>query len=497
MFVKLLGRGLLSHQLYRGLRQAILDGRLLPLERLPSTRTLARDLGVSRNVVVEAFRQLGNEGYLDARTGSGTYVSRSLPDALLTPFESRAPKRAAPARRRALSSLARRALDLSPLPPPGAPLSRTLRYDFQYGLPSLADFPHREWSRIVSRRARDISLSTLRYGRVLGYGPLRKEVAAFAARSRGVAATHKQVVIVSGVQQALDIVARLAIDPGDLVVVEEPCYQAARQTFQAAGARLLPVAVDDRGLLTGQLPSRRNVKVAYVTPSHQFPLGGILPLPRRLELLRWAERCGSYILEDDYDSEYQYEGRPVEAMQGIDRSSRVLYVGTFSKVLSPALRIGYLIAPEALIPAIASIKFLTDGQSPTFEQAVLAEFLSEGHFERHLRRTRERNESRRAAVIEALTKELGSSVEIEGASAGVHLVVWLPRVPPGRLPSVVSLATSRGLGIYSVAPYYLRPPARAGLLLGYASLREKEIREAVGILAAVLRESCGTSMAAS
>jgi GntR family transcriptional regulator/MocR family aminotransferase len=486
MFVRLEGKGPLSRQLYRGLRHAILDGRLPPGGRLPSTRRLARDLGLSRNVVVDAFQELGNEGYLDAHARSGTYVSRTLPDKRLTPFVTRAPE-PGPAEMPTLSSLARRALDLTPLPPPGSPPG-PLRYDFQYGLPALADFPHREWSRIVGRRARDVSLSTLRYGRVLGHGRLRKEVAAFAARSRGVAATPDRVVIVSGVQQALDLVARVTLDPGDPVVVEEPCYQAARQTFQAAGARLLPVTVDDRGLVTSELPER-DVKIAYVTPSHQFPLGGILPLTRRLELLRWADRRSAYVVEDDYDSEYQYEGRPVEAMQGLDRSGRVLYVGTFSKVLFPSLRIGYLIAPKTLIPAIASIKFLTDGHSPTFEQEVLAEFLTEGHFERHLRRTRAKNEARRAALIDALEKELGSSVEIEGASAGVHLVAWFPQISPAQLPAVLSLATSRGLGIYSVAPYYLRPPARAGLLLGYASLREKEIGEAVRLLAAVLRDS--------
>jgi GntR family transcriptional regulator/MocR family aminotransferase len=492
VFVKLEGKGHLSQQLYRGLRRAILDGLLPPEGRLPSSRQLARDLGLSRNVVVEAFQQLGSEGYLDARTGSGTYVSKSLPDSLLAPFKAKAPW-PVPSKQPALSALARRVLDLSPLPPPGTPAASPLRFDFQYGLPALADFPHGEWSRIVSRRARTITLSTLRYGRILGYGPLRKEVAAFASRSRGVAATPEQVLIMSGVQQALDLVARLAIEPGDRVVIEEPCYQAARQAFQAAGARLVPVPVDDRGLDTTRLPSEEKVKLAYVTPSHQFPLGGILPLQRRLELLRWAERKECFILEDDYDSEYQYEGRPVEAMQGLDRAGRVLYVGTFSKVLFPSLRIGYLIAPESLVPAIAAVKFLADGPSPTFEQAVLADFLSEGHFERHLRRTRERNQARRAALMDALTNELGESIQIEGASAGVHLVVWLPRVSPGRLGAVLSLAAARGLGIYSVEPYYFRPPTRAGLLLGYASLREKDIRQAVTLLAEVLREAATSS----
>jgi GntR family transcriptional regulator/MocR family aminotransferase len=492
LFVKLEGRGHLSQRLYRGLRRAILDGRLTPGARLPSTRALASDLGLSRNVVVEAFQQLLGEGYVDARTGSGTYVSRTLPDAPLEPWKARKPGRERPLRQPSLSPQARQVLALAPLPPPGGAVRPGLRYDFQYGVPALPDFPHQEWSRIVTRRARGITLATLRYGRVLGYGPLRKAIASYLSRSRGIVATPAQIVVVNGTQQGLDLIARLLVRPGDRVVVEEPCYQAARQVFQTIGARLLPTAVDDRGLDTAHLPSRVDVRIAYVTPSHQFPLGGILPLQRRLELLRWAERSNAYIVEDDYDSEYQYEGRPVEAVQGLDRSGRVLYVGTLSKVLFPSLRIGYLIVPGSLIPALASLRFLTDGHTPTFEQAVLTDFISEGHFERHLRRSRERNKARRAVLMQALEAHLGDSVQMAGASAGVHVVLWLRRVAPERLDALIAAAAERGLGIYSIAPYYLEHPRRAGLLLGYASLGEREIREGIALLARVLRESAAS-----
>jgi GntR family transcriptional regulator/MocR family aminotransferase len=458
---------------------------------LPSTRLLATELGLSRNVVVEAFQQLLGEGYVDAQTGSGTYVSRTLPDALLAPWKARAPGRGAPIRRPVLSPQARQVLALAPLPPPGGSDRPGLRYDFQYGVPALSDFPHQEWSRIVTRRARGISLATLRYGRVLGYGPLRKAIASYLSRSRGIVATPAQVIVVNGTQQALDLIARLLVRPGDRVLVEEPCYQAARQLFQAVGARLVPAAVDDRGLDTSQLPSNLDVRVAYVTPSHQFPLGGILPLQRRLELLRWAERSNAYIVEDDYDSEYRYVGRPVEAVQGLDRAGRVLYVGTLSKVLFPSLRIGYLIVPQALVPALASLRFLTDGHTPTFEQAVLTDFIAEGHFERHLRRSRERNKARRAALIQALETHLGDSVEIAGASAGVHVVLWLRRVAPQRLDALLEAAAARGLGIYSIAPYYLEGPRRAGLLLGYANLSEREIGDGIWLLGKVLRENGG------
>jgi GntR family transcriptional regulator/MocR family aminotransferase len=487
MFVKLDGKGALNQRLYRGLRRAILDGRLPPGTRLPSTRELAVDLGLSRNVAVLAFRQLLNEGYVDARTGSGTYVCRTVPDTVLMPWTTRNGSTAAP-RRPVLSPRATEVLALAPLPAPGRPVRPGLRYDFRYGVPALSDFPHQEWSRIMARCARSISLRMLRYGHTLGYGPLRKAIAGYVARARGVATTADQVVIVNGAQQGLDLIARLLIAPGDRVVVEEPGYQAARLVFQAGHASLLPVPVDEKGIDTSLLPRGVEVRLAYVTPSHQFPLGGVLPLPRRLELLQWAEQSGAYIVEDDYDSEFRYDGRPVEAIQGLDRTGCVLYVGTFSKVLFPSLRIGYLIVPASLTSVIASLRFLTDYHTPTFEQAVLTDFISEGHFERHLRRSRERNKARRAALLHALRTELGDSVEIAGASAGVHLVVWLRGLASARLDAIVAQAAARGLGIYSVAPYYLRRPRRAGLLLGYANLRERDIREGIALLAGVVRD---------
>ncbi len=486
MFLKLEGKGPLNQRLYRGLRRAILDGRLPPGTRMPSTRGLAEDLGLSRNVAVMAFRQLVDEGYADARTGSGTYVSGMLPDGLLTPWGIRRSE-APPSSRPPLSPRAERVLALGPLPPPGRHRPG-LKYDFQYGVPALSDFPHEVWSRIVTRRARAISLKMLRYGRTMGYWPLRKAIASYCARSRGVAASPEQVVVVNGTQQALDLIAQLLIRPGDPVLVEDPCYQAARQVFAAAGAAILPTAVDECGLDTSRLPEGAGVRLAYVTPSHQFPLGGILPLERRLELLRWAQRTGSLIVEDDYDSEFRYDGQPVASVQGLDGVGRVLYVGTFSKVLFPSLRIGYMIVSKSLTTAIAGLRFLTDCHSPTFEQTVLADFLSEGHFERHLRRSRERNKARRIALLESLKTHLGDSVVIAGASAGVHLVLWLREVRPDQLDTLLARAAGRGLGIYSVEPYYSHPPQRAGLLLGYANLSEEEIREGVALLARVLRE---------
>ena len=485
MLVSLRGRGPLNQRLYRGLRQSILEGRLAAGTRLPSTRVLAGDLGLSRNVVVMAFDKLLDEGYVEARVGSGTYVSASLPDAAMAPWHRRVREATASPPPR-LSAQARRVLSLAPLPAPTAPVRSGLKYEFRYGLPAIADFPADAWSRVVARRARGLKITSLRYGRARGYQPLREAIAQYVMRARGVVATAEQVIVVNGSQQALDLVSRLLLDPGDSVVVEEPCYQGARTVFLGAGARLLPVRVDDNGLDVTRLPRRGSIRLAYVTPSHQFPLGGLMPLGRRLELLRWAEETGAHVLEDDYDSEFRYEGRPVEAVQGLDRSGRVLYAGTFSKVLFPSLRIGYLIVPPSMVPALAAMKFLTDMHTPTFEQEALADFIVEGHFERYLRRSRARNAARRAALLAALDEHFGDRVAVVGANAGVHVVVWLRGIDASQMEAIRHRAAGKGVGVYSVAPHYVRPPRRAGLLFGYACLSERDIREGVSLLSTVV-----------
>ncbi len=492
MLVKLDGDGPLTRRVYRGLRCAILEGRLAAGERLPSTRTLATELGVSRNVVVIAFEHLMAEGYIEGRTGSGTFVAGTLSDQALAPWRPRArPERTR--REIALSPMARRARALAPLPAPGTPRQAALPYDFRYGLPAVADFPQQLWSRLMTRRAAALSIRTLHYGRTLGHAPLRQAIAEYVTRARGVIATADQVVIVNGAQQGFDLVARLLLGPDDRVVVEEPGYQAARQAFELTGATVVPVSVDAGGLDVSRLPRDGGVRLAYVTPSHQFPLGGILPLPRRLELLQWANEVGAHVLEDDYDSEFRYEGRPVEAVQGLDRQGRVLYVGTFSKVLYPSLRIGYLIVPGPLVEPLAALKFLSDSQTTTFDQEVLTDFITGGHFERHLRRSRVRNAARRRTLLAAIGDAFGDEVSIAGENAGLHVVLWPRHLGTGDLEAVVAAALDRGVGIYPLTPYYARPPGRAGLILGYACLTEREIREGVSILADVLRPFCGRS----
>jgi GntR family transcriptional regulator/MocR family aminotransferase len=483
------GAGPLYKRLYRSLRAAILDGRLPPGERLPSTRSLATALGLSRNVVLLAFDQLLAEGYTSGRVGSGTFVSKILPDSSVRAWRTPvAPHPMAPTRP---SRHARRAAAVQRLPAAGAAAvggGMPIQYDFRYGTPAYADFPHETWRRLLARRARAISVRSLSYGPAEGYPPLREAIAAYLRRSRGVAATSEQVVIVNGSQQALDLTTRLLIDDGDRVVVEEPSYASARHIFAAAGARLVLGPVDENGLVVDRLPRRGTVRLAYVTPSHQFPAGSVLSLARRFELLRWAEKVRAHVLEDDYDSEFHYEGRPLAAVQGLDRSGRVLYAGTFSKVLFPSLRIGYLVVPSPLIPTLAAVRWLADCHTPTFEQEVLTEFIAEGHFENHLLRSRARYASRRAALVEALAQSLGSRVRLAGAAAGVHVVAWLKELRSTDLPALVGRAAEKGVGIYPVTPHFVHPPREAGLLLGYASLDERAIAEGVRRLAAVLDE---------
>lgn len=485
MLVRLDGDGRLNQRLYRGLRRLILDGSFAPGSRLPSTRSLARDLGLSRNVVLTAFAQLVDEGYAEGRGGSGTFVSTTLPDPRLAPPPSHV-RAKAPETLPRLSSHAHGVLKLAPLPAVGRPPRAGLRYDFRYGVPAVAEFPQQTWSRLVARRARKMSVNTLRYGRALGFLPLCEAIADYVRRARGVAATAQQVIIVNGAQQGLDLVARLLIDSGARVTMEEPSYLSARQVFAAAGASLVPVPVDEHGIDVSQLPRGEAVRLAYVTPSHQFPLGGVLPLARRLELLQWARDADVWIVEDDYDSEFWYDGRPVEAIQGLDATGRVIYIGTLSKVLFPSLRLGYLIVPEALVPALAALKFLMDRHAPTFEQEVLADFITEGHFERHVRRARARNASRRAVMLDTFREVLGDRIEIVGENAGIHMVVWLHGMPARGMGDLIARAADRGLGIYSVAPHYVEPPATAGLLLGYGCLTEREIRDGVRLLAEVI-----------
>jgi len=465
-------------QLYRRLRESILKGELVPGARLPATRVLASDAGVSRNTVLLAYDQLRAEGYVDGQVGAGTFVARELPDDGPTPPARQKPAKAASL---GVSAYAARA-QMMPAPTM-APPPRRIRYDFRYGLPGVAEFPRDVWRKLLARHARRVSVATSRYAAPAGLAPLREAIADYLRRARAVDCDAEGVAIVNGSQQALDLIARLLVDPGDAVLIEEPHYLGAREVFLAAGARLIPCPVDADGLDIERAPKEaRKARLAYVTPSHQFPTGAVMPLARRLALLAWARANRAYVIEDDYDSEFRYGGRPVEAVQALDSAGQVIYVGTMSKTLFPSLRLGYVVLPPALMKPFLAIKHLSDRHTSTLIQLVLADFIAEGHFERHVRRVKAQNAKRRAAVLRTLAEVFGDRVRIEGSNAGLHLMLWFNDRPPGDTAGIVEAAACAGVGVYPVGPYYLGKPRAAGLLLGYAALSEREIEAGIRLL---------------
>lgn len=348
-------------------------------------------------------------------------------------------------------------------------------YDFAYGRSDLETFPFEMWRRILLRCARKAPVSELDYGPAGGSIALREAICSHLRRSRAVVCDSSQVIVVNGSQQALDLIARVLIERGDRVAIEDPAYQGTREILRAAGAGLLPIAVDRDGLDPAKLPSK--VRIVLVTPSHQFPTGVILPLARRMNLLEWAKRSNAIIVEDDYDGEFRYGGHPLESLQGLDREGRVIYIGTFSRTIFSALRIGYLVIPKNLVAAFAAAKWLCDRHTATLEQQTLAEFISSGMYERYLRRVRRRNAACRDALLGAIRTHLGDRVEVSGDGAGAHMVLW-PRQRV-REETLTARAAERGVGIYGIAPYFLKRPRRAGIMLGYSRMREVQIREGI------------------
>jgi len=470
----------LHRQLYEELRQAILTRRLLPRQRIPSTRTLAKSLGISRATVTLSYEQLLSEGYLQTAPGSGTFVCAQLPDHLLQ-SDSVEPIHRASKLPIALStygaSLNRP--ELVRVPQPDAAIS------FRYGQPALDQFPIDLWRRRLSRHCR-LSHDMLKYATdARGHKPLREELVHYLSRARAVQCNPDQVIVVNGSQQSLDLLARLLVNQGDWVALEDPGYLAARRTFQSQGARLYPVPVDESGLVVKKLEHcPEPIKLVYITPSHQFPTGAVLSLPRRLELLAWAQQAGAMIIEDDYDSEYRYADRPFPALQGLDQSDSTLYVGTFSKVLFPALRIGYLVVPPSLVEVFIRAKWLADRQCPLLEQYVLADFISEGHLERHIRRMRTLYDQRRRSLVEALMLYLGQRVTILGENAGIHLMVRLHTSLSDE--EIVHRALQVGVGLVPAQPYYLSGDSSGEFIFGYAELNESQIQEGIRRLAQVL-----------
>jgi GntR family transcriptional regulator/MocR family aminotransferase len=471
----------LYRQLYEWLRGAILSGQLRPGTRLQSTRELAAELRVSRNTVMNAFEQLLAEGYLEGQIGSGTYVSRALPDEML---KVSAPRPRATSVSRKGRRLSERGAALANVALTTSKNIASVRA-FRAGTPALDAFPAELWSRLLARRWRNPPRELLGYSHAAGYQPLREAIATYLGAARAVRCDAEQVIIVSGAQQALDLISRLLLNPGDAAWIEDPGYLGTRAAFTGAGARLVPVPVDEEGLdvATGEARAPDG-RLVYVSPSHQYPLGVTMSLARRLALLEWASRSGAWIIEDDYDSEYRYAGRPLAAMQGLDQEGRVIYLGTFSKVMFPSLRMGYLVAPPDMVEAFAAARGVLSRFTPSMDQAALADFINEGHFARHIRRMRTLYAERQAVLVETSRRELDGLLEVEPHEAGIHLVGWLPEGIDDRRAS--EEADKQGVEAQALSGFSIKHKRRGGLLLGYAGYDERQIRVGVRRLATAL-----------
>ena len=479
ILLRLDGKGSLHRQAYRALKAAILTGRLAAGERLASTRECARDLGLSRNTVLQAYDQLIAEGYAVTRRGAGTFVAASLPKARRSTSSAAATVRI-DADASELSAIGRRLNEMIASQRvtwsiPREPVS----YDFRYGEPAYGDLPLATWARLLGRRARRLSTRRLSYQPPGGAPQLRQALAGYLSRARGVVCSPEQILIVRGSQQSIDLATRLLVDAGDRVVLEEPHYTGFSFCLSALGAEVTYVPVDEHGLRVEELRGVAAARLACVTPSHQYPAGGVLSLPRRLELLEWARSRRAYVLEDDYDGEFRFEGRPLECLQALDRHGRVLYAGTSSKILFPSLRIGWLVVPPALLSTFQAAHALADTGTASLEQLAFADFIAQGHLERHVRRIRMKHAARRRVLLSALEHELGERARVLGVSAGVHVLLRVDELSGRDVSRLRTACRTRGVGVYPAAPFYARPPTRAELLLGYGGLSEEAIREGV------------------
>ena len=475
----------LSHQIYHELRRAIVGSELPAGARLPSTRELARQLGVARFTVDDAYARLAAEGYVAGRRGSGTYVADHVQ---LRETENGDSPPSRPVERR-LSAWSRRL----PSSPDEIVAQRVTGDEIRFmtGMPALDAFPWTVWQRLIGRAVRDQSIATRSYTNPAGLLSLREEIAAYLARSRGLRCTADQIVITSGVQQSMDVTIRLLVDPGDPVGIEDPSYRRVRKLMVAAGAEVVPLPVDANGLNPKSLPRDGTPpKLIYTTPSHQYPTGAILPLNRRLDLLAWSDTTGTVIVEDDYDGELRYDARPVPALAGLARErhgvDNVIYTGSFSKVLFPALRLGYAVLPRDLVTPYRRVRAAIDWHPSTLAQATVAAMIGEGHFERHLARMRRLYATRHAATIEAIERHLTGLVSLdhESAPAGLHLLVRVHSSRPEA--EIVQRAADHGVVVVGAGPCYITPPDEPHLLIGFAGTPTEHIDEGIARLARAL-----------
>jgi GntR family transcriptional regulator/MocR family aminotransferase len=462
----------LHQQIYDAYRAAIVDGSLRPGQRIPSTRVLASEICVSRFPVLNAYAQLLAEGYLESRVGAGTVIASSLPDQLTSSQpagRTHAPTPSGPRPFARRCSILPRVARMPWMQSWGA---------FRVGQVAFDEFPLHVWSNLVARRCRSIDAQAFHYGDPMGSRGFRETIANYLKTARSLHCEAEQVMIVEGSQQALEISARVLLDPGNSVWVEQPGYRLARDVFALTGCRPVAVPVDNEGLdVAAGIKQCRKARAAFVTPSHQFPLGVTMSASRRLQLVDWAQNSGSWIIEDDYDSEFRYESLPIASLQGLDSNSRVIYIGTFSKVLFPSLRVGYIVIPSDLVERFHAIRRVMDLSPPRFYQEVLSDFIREGHFARHIRRMRVHYGELRSALVASLSRELGPLVEVLGDEAGMHVAVALQN---GSRDLVIAERASRlNLSLWPLSPSYMGKASRQGFILGFGGTSLTEIPHAV------------------
>ncbi|AVJ29248.1 PLP-dependent aminotransferase family protein [Achromobacter spanius] len=453
-------------QIYRRYRTAISAGKLLPGDRVPSVRSLASELGLARGTVEAAYQMLANEGYFLTRGAAGTVVSPRL-EAVADPVQAKKP-----------ASVSR----ANDCPPPTARDILT----FQLGVPALDAFPRKVWSRLSGRCMRATEIAAMTYPDPAGYEPLRRSIATYLGLSRGISCTHEQVFVTAGYRGALDLVCRTLLQADDVGWYEDPGYLIARQYLEHAGMRLAPIPVDEEGLNVEEGMRRAaHARFAVVTPTHQSPTGAPLSLPRRLALLEWARQSQAWVIEDDYDSEFRYAGRPLPALKSLDEGGRVLYTGSFSKVLVPGLRLGYLVVPTSLVTTINDALERVPGPGYLLPQAVVSEFMDQGHFGRHLRNMRNLYAERRGYLIDALLREAGDHLRIQPQAGGIHLLAQLNDRYDDKEIAVV--AAREGLAVHALSNWTLGWPIQSGLLMGFANLAttqeaESAVRQLRGVL---------------
>lgn len=474
------GRHDLAGQIYRQLRAGIIEGRLAGGTQLPSTRDLATQLGVSRKTTLDVFERLLAEGFLHARAGSGTFVAEGLQR---LPAEKTAHARAAHDAKTAPTSGARAQPVwhtvpevLGPQPTPGTP------YDFIGGVTDKSHFPFDVWRRCVNHALRVQSRGRGTYRDAAGEQELRLAISRYLAFNRAVASNWEDVIVTQGAQHALDLIARVTLRPGDVAVIEDPGYPPARACLSAVGAKVVAVPVDAEGLIVSKLP--KNARLVYVTPSHQFPLGMPMSLARRVELLEWAQQRDAVIIEDDYDCEYRFEGRPVEPLKSLDRTGLVAYVGTFSKTIFPELRVGYMVPPASLFDTLRKARQIGDWHGCSLTQTALASFMLNGDFAKHLKRMHKLYAARRASLLAHLQGDLARWFEPIVPTAGIHMAALLKA--PLTEAAVIEAARDESIALHGLAPFYVHAKPQPGLVFGYGGIEAEQIDAALATLAKLL-----------